>query len=68
MIELNVKEYCHSCPEFAAVINGPNVLYGNDAFQVCKTEIVCEHRKLCEHIEEYLETKRFRKLNGPFDF
>lgn len=52
MIKLNVKDYCHNCPQFVADhetlwMNGENVTY-----------VMCLNRELCRQIEQYLLTKQ----------
>lgn len=52
MIKLEVKEYCHNCPEFnpSADIECYESGYGDEYYY---TTITCEYAKRCETIAEY---------------
>ena len=53
MIELLVKDYCQSCPDFEPVTE--KMLAGND---VTHTFVSCEHRCRCERLEAYLKNTK----------
>ena len=61
MIKLNVKDYCHDCPQFVADsetlwMNGENLTY-----------VMCGNRKECQQIEQYLRAKKATVTMAPAD-
>lgn len=50
MINLDVKSYCHNCPNFE-----PNTQQLYSFGEVVQTTITCEHRGVCDCIEEHLK-------------
>ena len=53
MIRLDIKDYCHDCPNFtptADVIEG----YGVDCY-ICETTVTCLYHARCESINTYLK-------------
>ena len=58
MIRLDVKEYCHECPHFAAVQQGPEVLYASEEeIYISEAVISCAHAAECEAIRRFLEVR-----------
>lgn len=58
MISLDVKEYCHECPHFAAVQQGPEVLYASEEeIYISEAVISCAHAAECEAIRRFLEVR-----------
>ena len=49
MINLNVNDYCHNCPEFEPKVDK---LYAFN--ETATTFIYCEHKELCDRIHDYL--------------
>lgn len=56
MITLNVKNYCHNCPEFEPYAD-KNTLYSGDE-KMHMTEIRCIHSERCKIIAEFLELEK----------
>lgn len=54
LIELNILERCHNCPEFEA--DTVKSIYYADT-EKCRVDIqiICKNRGLCDRILEYLE-------------
>jgi hypothetical protein len=76
MIELVVKEYCHSCLEFEPDVNkDPVTYYTEDLFlgereymTVCNTVIHCAHRHRCESMISQLKREMKKEnTNGHAD-
>ena len=56
-INLDVKSYCHDCPEFEAVIDKSE---GRDIFDNLygvTTTICCKHKERCENIYDHIKNK-----------
>lgn len=53
MIKLNVKEYCHDCPNFEAEQHR-TILYSGSIDSMSDCVIDCKHESTCHRIEEYL--------------
>lgn len=56
MIKLNVKEYCHDCPNFEAEQHR-SILYSGANTIECMSDCVinCKHESTCNKIEDYLK-------------
>ena len=52
-ISLQVKPYCHSCPDFEADVDKEKMWIGNDTC-VISTTIYCKHSGRCRAIQKYL--------------
>lgn len=52
MIKLEVKEYCHNCPEFTPSVDKEcyGSGYGDEFYH---TTITCKYAKRCEAIAKY---------------
>lgn len=52
MIKLEVKEYCHNCPEFKPSVDKEcyELGYGDEFYH---TTITCKYAKRCEAIAKY---------------
>lgn len=61
MIELDIQDYCQSCPEFEAKVEQSNI-YANGTPYEMLTCIRCEHQSKCRNIKQHLE----KKLKGEF--
>ena len=55
MIKLKVKPYCDNCPHFLPDVEKSELAYSGKSDFI--TEIFCEHRRECEEIRRYLESK-----------
>ena len=56
MIILDVKNICHSCPNFEAESIGGEKVYAYDSVvHVSDIYIRCEHQDLCDKIETHLK-------------
>lgn len=53
MININLKPYCQSCPEFEPCSEKISV----------DTVVSCEHMDLCDQIEQYLKSVMEEKKN-----
>lgn len=51
MININLKPYCQSCPEFEPC---SEKLYADEIS--VETIVSCEHMELCNRIEKYLKS------------
>lgn len=60
MIELNVEEYCHNCPNFEPVINR---LFADNKCQ--GTVIICRDKFTCNSIKSYLKDVATREKHSP---
>lgn len=54
MIEMAVKDYCHSCPEFEAT-SSKHVLWANDEPELVSVLVKCKHEEKCKHIMKNAE-------------
>lgn len=66
MIKLDVKEYCHSCPGFKAVVSKSGTSTQVNEYEKAHTDTIirCKYRGRCENIKHYLEReKRKGELN-----
>ena len=57
MIELNVRGYCHNCPDFAAKVSVREHDNGDmiNPIKLYDTTVTCSHAKRCEGIMRYLD-------------
>lgn len=55
MIELDVKEYCHTCPAFEAEVDGPQKLFARNEIILTNTIVHCARRNLCAGLMRHLE-------------
>lgn len=53
MIELKIKDYCHSCGEFEAEVDK---IYSG--YKVVCTRVMCRNATRCARIKRYLEKER----------
>lgn len=64
MIRLEIEKYCEDCPEFEPTVDKENIeLYDSSLRQhimKCDTRIFCEHKKRCEKMVDFLNTRRRR--------
>lgn len=65
MINLDIKEYCHSCCDFEPDVEKPvkNEVYSSDIgqFVIAQTDTIihCKHARRCESIKRYLEKQHY---------
>lgn len=57
MIKLDVKPYCHDCTNFEAETNRMAFYSGNHLERMSDCVISCKHDTVCNHINEYLESR-----------
>lgn len=59
MILLDVKDYCHDCPDFGPIImhEVTTICTGAGERIFGDNVIMCKHRKLCERHVQYLERR-----------
>lgn len=50
MINIDLKPYCQSCPEFEPC--SEKIYAGDEKY----TTVTCEHMALCDQIEQYLKS------------
>lgn len=55
MINLNVEEYCHECPDFEVDIDSCVIRRPNDTIYKCTHNIYCKHSDKCKAIKKHLE-------------
>ena len=59
MILLDVKDYCHTCPDFIPnTQETPNVYTGDGKIIISDYIVICKHKELCERHVRYLEQRR----------
>ena len=58
MILLDVKDYCHDCPDFKPIMHETTTICTGAGERIFGDNvIVCKHRKLCERHVQYLERR-----------
>lgn len=58
MIELDVMDRCHGCPEFQAKQIGPQIVWAEEKPCIVGDVIIrCERESTCRYIEEYLKRR-----------
>lgn len=57
MIELNVKERCHNCPDFAPEVL-KDIRYGKEPDPTVDMQVLCEHRGLCDRLEMHIRKEK----------
>ena len=60
MIELDVKGYCHNCPDFEAHVEK---LYCDDRAII--TTVTCKYAERCERIENHIKDEMKKGLKVP---
>ncbi len=56
MIRLDIREYCHNCPDFF-VDSETHMHYSSLGETGFDTFLRCKHRERCQRIEKYLTNK-----------
>ena len=56
MIEIDVQDYCHTCPEFIPQAD-IDTLYADDDICDIHTVVSCRNKEKCDRIKSYLETR-----------
>ncbi len=51
MIELDIRDYCHKCPEFEPVVER---FYDSCGYP-CIQNVSCEHKDRCEMLYRYMK-------------
>lgn len=67
MIQLDVKEYCHECPEFTPVLGE---VLENWNLAVVNTPVTCKYDKECSvvKVKGELRNLRYIELEEGYDF
>ena len=65
MIQIDVKDYCHTCTEFDPDVEYPTNIYANNEVALIGDTIVrCKDRRKCENIKCHLKFEELKRRTG----